>query len=320
MHISVHGLVRGVDPELGADPDTGGQVRYVIDLLKALDDHPRIGRADLLTRKIADPNISAEYALAVEPVSEKTTIYRINCGPRRYLRKETLWPYLQEFVDNTFRYIRSQKRMPDVLHAHYADAGWVASRLAKILGIPIIFTGHSLGRYKLKRLLANGMDTDQAEKLYHFKARIEAEEEVLEQAAAVIASTELEVNEQYRLYDGRSNNDVTILPPGCEVERFSAVPNPGEHNDLQALLAPFLRDPALPAIMVVARADPQKNIEAAIHAFGKSTLRSRANLILFIGNREGSSGSTTTGAFRSWPCSWRRSSCCWPSFPRGCPR
>ena len=34
--ISVHGLVRGHDLELGRDADTGGQIKYVVELARAL--------------------------------------------------------------------------------------------------------------------------------------------------------------------------------------------------------------------------------------------------------------------------------------------
>jgi sucrose-phosphate synthase len=34
MLISLHGLIRGRNPELGWDADTGGQVQYVLDLDK----------------------------------------------------------------------------------------------------------------------------------------------------------------------------------------------------------------------------------------------------------------------------------------------
>ena len=34
--VSVHGLVRGHDLELGRDADTGGQTKYVIELLREL--------------------------------------------------------------------------------------------------------------------------------------------------------------------------------------------------------------------------------------------------------------------------------------------
>jgi len=36
--ISIHGLIRGHDLELGRDPDTGGQTKYVVDLARALGD------------------------------------------------------------------------------------------------------------------------------------------------------------------------------------------------------------------------------------------------------------------------------------------
>ena len=34
--ISIHGLIRGHELELGRDADTGGQTKYVVDLARAL--------------------------------------------------------------------------------------------------------------------------------------------------------------------------------------------------------------------------------------------------------------------------------------------
>jgi hypothetical protein len=50
--ISLHGLVRGHEMELGRDSDTGGQVKYVVELSRALAKHPGVHRVDLLTRLI----------------------------------------------------------------------------------------------------------------------------------------------------------------------------------------------------------------------------------------------------------------------------
>jgi sucrose-phosphate synthase len=154
MHLSVHGLIRSQEPEIGCDLDTGGQVRYVLDLLSALEADDRVRRVELVTRRIPDPRVSPDYAKETEVISSKAAIRRIDCGPRRYLRKELLWPHLPEFVDGVLSLIRSQGELPDLLHAHYADAGFVAARLSKVLGIPVVFTGHSLGRFKLQNLLA----------------------------------------------------------------------------------------------------------------------------------------------------------------------
>ena len=60
--ISVHGLIRGDNLELGRDADTGGQIKYVVELAQALAEHPAVGRVDLLTRRVVDDEISGDYA------------------------------------------------------------------------------------------------------------------------------------------------------------------------------------------------------------------------------------------------------------------
>ena len=99
IHISIHGLIRGEHLELGRDPDTGGQCLYVLELVKALALDPAISRVSLLTRKVIDPKIPADYAREHESLGPKSEIVRIDAGPRRYLRKEVLWRHLDAFID-----------------------------------------------------------------------------------------------------------------------------------------------------------------------------------------------------------------------------
>ena len=47
--------------------------------------------------------------------------------------------------------------LPDVLHAHYADAAFVGVRISSALGIPLVLTTHSLGRQKREHLLQEAM-------------------------------------------------------------------------------------------------------------------------------------------------------------------
>ena len=47
--ISIHGLIRGSDMELGRDADTGGQSKYVLELAIALAACPEVTKVDLLT-------------------------------------------------------------------------------------------------------------------------------------------------------------------------------------------------------------------------------------------------------------------------------
>jgi sucrose-phosphate synthase len=66
--ISVHGLIRGENLELGRDADTGGQTKYVVELARALAANPEVGRVDLLTRQVYDARVSDDYAVPEEPL------------------------------------------------------------------------------------------------------------------------------------------------------------------------------------------------------------------------------------------------------------
>ena len=173
--ISIHGLIRGRNLELGRDADTGGQTKYVVELTNALARQPGVERVELFTRLVDDPAVGSDYSVPREPLADGACIVRIEAGSG-YLPKEVLWEHLDTFVDNAIDYLKSQPRMPDLLHSHYADAGYVGSRLSHILGIPLVHTGHSLGRVKRSRLLASGLDGAQVEERYNMGQRVEAEE------------------------------------------------------------------------------------------------------------------------------------------------
>jgi sucrose-phosphate synthase len=290
MHIltlSVHGLVRGTDIELGRDADTGGQVSYVVDQARALAEHPDVARVTLVTRSVRDRNVDDGYQRAEEQLSDHARLIRLPFGPRRYLHKERLWPYLDELLDQLTRWIRTQDHPPDLIHGHYADAGYVGAQLAKLLGVPFVFTGHSLGRVKRVRLLADGLDEETLEERYRIGRRIEAEEQALEVADLVIASTRQEVREQFEAYDHYSPGRMRVIPPGVDLTRFSPPPTSWQTPPIAAELARFLVDPDKPLILAIARADERKNFSGLLHAYGGTPdLRRHANLALVAGNRD----------------------------------
>ena len=285
LHVSIHGRFRSVSPEFGVDADTGGQTKYVLELVRRLGKVRNVRRVDLLTRKINDARLSDDYGRDVEMINDRARIVRLACGPERYLPKEQLWPHLQEFIDNALRHIRDQGEVPDAIHGHYADGGFAATRIAKILGIPLFYTAHSLGRFKRERILSEGMGPRASERRFHFRERIEAEEETLENADLVIAGTSNEVETQYAKYDHYNRNTMRILPPGCEIERLNARLSASTLKEFRNIGKQFLAEPDRPALIVIARPDGQKNTAAAIHAFGRSGLKKMANLYLFIGLR-----------------------------------
>lgn len=287
LHISIHGLIRGEDMELGRDPDTGGQCLYVLELVKALSRDERVGRVSLLTRRVFDAKVSEDYAQAREDLGGGADIIRIEAGPGRYLRKEVMWRHLDAFIDGTLTYLRREKRVPDLIHAHYADAGYVGRQIAAVLGCPFVFTGHSLGRVKRQRLVEGGVDAEEMERRYNLGARIEAEEMSLDAASMVCTSTRQEVDEQYALYDQHSESRMRVIPPGVDLSRFDGPGSAEMAAAIDAKLAPFLKDPSRPAVLTIARADERKNLPGLVRAFaGNEWLREHANLIVIGGNRE----------------------------------
>ncbi|RCX32795.1 HAD-IIB family hydrolase [Thioalbus denitrificans] len=285
--VSLHGLIRGHDMELGRDADTGGQVLYVVELARALARHPQVERVDLLTRRVIDQKVSPDYAEPVEDLGEGARIVRIPFGPRRYLRKEVLWPHLDSFVDNALQHLRGVGRTPDLVHSHYADAGLAGARLAQLLGVPLVHTGHSLGREKRRRLLEKGLSEESVESQYNMSRRIEAEEIALGNASLVVVSTQQEVETQYSAYENYHPKRKRVIPPGVDLSRFHP-PRRGEPDPpIAAELARFLRHPARPMILALSRPDERKNIATLVRAYGENAeLRQAANLVVVAGNRD----------------------------------
>jgi sucrose-phosphate synthase len=284
--ISIHGLVRGHDLELGCDADTGGQTKYVLDLARSLADQDDIKQVDLVTRRIVDPAVSEDYANPVETLSPKARIIRIEAGPDEYIPKEQLWDHLDSFMDNLLNWLNEQPSLPDVVHTHYADAGYVGVRLTNLLGVPLVHTGHSLGRDKRKRLLASGLSRQEIESSYNIERRIDAEEEVLANADVVIASTKNEIEEQYGLYNYYDPSRMVVIPPGTDLQKFHP-PSSDENIPFSAELDRFLNEPQKPVILSLCRPDERKNIHTLLEVFGESKqLQQAANLLIIAGNRD----------------------------------
>lgn len=246
--ISLHGLVRGERMELGKDSDTGGQVKYVVELARALSLHPAVHRVDLLTRLIRDPSVAPEYGEEEECLCKGrgerggAYIVRLPCGPtEQYVRKELLWPHIREFADRGIAHVSSTLaalaeagRRCDLycVHGHYADAGEAAVLMCHALDTPLVVTGHSLGRNKLEHLLkSSNMSRAEIEGTYAISRRIEAEERCLDTAAMVFTSTQQEIDEQWGLYDG-------FDPQLARVLRFRR--SAGRHMPLMKVSPPGL--------------------------------------------------------------------------------
>ncbi|KAM1029996.1 hypothetical protein FF1_033905 [Malus domestica] len=345
--ISMHGLVRGENMELGRDSDTGGQVKYVIELARALANTKGVYRVDLLTRQITSPEVDSSYGEPNEMLicppdgsgSCGAYIVRLPCGPHdKYIPKESLWPHIPEFVDGALGHIVNMARAlgeevnggkptwPYVIHGHYADAGEVAAHLSGALNVPMVLTGHSLGRNKFEQLLKQGRLTkEDINATYKIMRRIEGEELGLDSAEMVVTSTRQEIEEQWGLYDGfdlklerklrvrrrrgvsclgRYMPRMVVIPPGMDFSCVTAHDSEGD-GDLKSLIGSdrgqskrhlppiwsevmrFFTNPHKPTILALSRPDPKKNVTTLLKAFGECrALRELANLTLILGNRD----------------------------------
>ncbi len=285
--ISLHGLIRGEQLELGRDEDTGGQTRYVLELAQALSKREDVARVDLITRQVIDDKVSDDYAKLEERIGKNAYITRIPFGPRRYLSKTKLWPYIEVFVDQCLSHFQRTRTVPHIIHGHYADAGYGGGQLARLLGVPFVFTGHSLGRVKKQRLLDSGVSTDKIESRYSIASRIEAEEFALETCSLICTSTHQEVKEQYEKYENYIPERMEVIPPGVDLSSFRP-PRPDDvQSDLVKDVRSFLREPDKPLIVAMARPDERKNLEMLVRTFGESPqLQREANLVLVMGSRD----------------------------------
>uniref|UniRef100_A0A2N9EP00 Sucrose-phosphate synthase n=1 Tax=Fagus sylvatica TaxID=28930 RepID=A0A2N9EP00_FAGSY len=328
--ISVHGLLRGENMELGRDSNTGGQVKYVVELARALANTKGVHRVDLLTRQITSPDVDFSYGEPIEMLSCPSDgsgscgayIIRLPCGPRdKYIPKESLWPYIPEFIDGALNHIVNMARAlgeqvsggkptwPYVIHGHYADAGEVAAHLSGALNVPMVLTGHSLGRNKFEQLLKQGrLSREDINSTYRIMRRIEAEELGLDAAQMVVTSTRQEIEEQWGLYDGfdlklerklrvrrrrgvschgRNMPRMVVIPPGMDFSYVTTQDSLEGDGDLKPLIGPdrsqnkrnlppiwsevmrFFTNPHKPMILALSHPDPKKNVTTLLKAFGE---------------------------------------------------
>ncbi len=279
--ISIHGKISYSNTELGIDLDTGGQVKYILELIESLSKHKDIESVYLFTRLFTEKN--KNYYNKTEIINNKAKIIRLKCGPiDKYLKKEELWDHLWEYVDESYKFIRDNNINPNYIHGHYAESTEIASLLSSYLDIPLIINSHSLGKNKLKLLLRNNLIYEEINKLFKIERRIEAEEISLENSELIINSTTNEIKNQWIQYDVKNKKHI-VISPGVN----KMIINKNYSSNIINNIEVFYNNLNKQIILLLSRPSKKKNIESVIEAYAKSNyLKENCNLLLILGNRD----------------------------------
>jgi sucrose-phosphate synthase len=275
-------------------PDFGGQLVYVKEVAAAMAAQGH--QADILTRQIVDPDWPEfEAPLDSYPGVENVRIVRLPCGPRHFLPKEELWPFLgSEWVPNIVEFYRREGGLPAALTAHYADGALSGALLKQATGVPFTLTGHSLGAQKMDKLAVSRETLAEIDARFHFAQRILAERVGMSHAGRIITSTSQERLEQYAhpAYQGAidpgDGSRFAVVPPGVNLRVFSPRPAAADDAIRQRIEAALQRDITagrrdLPLVVASSRLDAKKNHIGLVQALSTSReLRASANLAIVV--------------------------------------
>ncbi len=212
MHLALGGCLRGT-PRYGLTEDTGGHITYILGEARAMARRGDVARCEIVTRLFDDEALGSIHAQPAEQVAPKLVITRIDSGDRRYLAKEALAADRDAFTKAVIAELRQRERLPDAIHAHFSDAADVALKIRDALGIPVVYTPHSLGRDKLTAgcALPEGLAD-----------RLAEEDRAIAGADAVIASSRDECERQVTSYPGARAERIWRIHPGIDQTRASA--------------------------------------------------------------------------------------------------
>ncbi|CAI9774301.1 unnamed protein product [Fraxinus pennsylvanica] len=203
--LSVHGYF-GQANVLGL-PDTGGQVVYILDQVRALENEMimRIKQQGLnitpriliVTRLIPDA-LGTSCNQRLERVSgcEYAHILRVPFKTehgilRKWISRFDVWPYLEKFAQDSANEISAELQgAPDLIIGNYSDGNLVASLLAYKMGVTQCTIAHALEKTKYP-------DSDiywkKFEDKYHFSCQFTADLLAMNNSDFIITSTYQEI-------------------------------------------------------------------------------------------------------------------------------
>ena len=251
--VTPHGYF-GQEGVLGK-PDTGGQVVYILDQVKALEkemneslklagvkSNPKI---IILTRLI--PNAEdTQCDQRLEKVNDTKNVWILRVPFREHNRDVTdnwisrfeIWPYLEDFAEDSYKELLIEfGTKPDLVIGNYSDGNLVGTILAKKFGVTQCNVAHALEKSKY---LYSALYWDEMEEQYHFSTQFTADLLAMNSADFIITSTYQEIaggEDSIGQYESYTNFTMpglyrvagginlfhpkfNILPPGVNTKLF----------------------------------------------------------------------------------------------------
>ncbi|KAK7269666.1 hypothetical protein RIF29_22400 [Crotalaria pallida] len=188
-------------------PDTGGQVVYILDQVRALENEMLIRiqkqglhftpRILIVTRLIPDAKgTTCNQRLEKVSGTDYTHILRVPFRSekgilREWISRFDVWPYLETFAQDVASEIAAELQgYPDFIIGNYSDGNLVASLLAYRMGVTQCTIAHALEKTKYP-------DSDiywkKFEDKYHFSCQFTADLIAMNNADFIITSTYQEI-------------------------------------------------------------------------------------------------------------------------------
>jgi D-inositol-3-phosphate glycosyltransferase len=224
--------------------DCGGQNLYVAKVAKALT---RLGyEVDVFTRRDGD------HLPQMVDWDQGIRVFYVPAGPPRFIRKEDLYPFMQDFTDYMVQFCRHQRKTYDLVHANFWMSGLVAAEMKRRLGLPFVITFHALGRVRrLHQQQADGFPD----------MRFTIEDRLVAEADRLIAEAPQDAGDLIRLY-GADPSRIVIVPCGFDPEELWPLDKASARTSI-----------GLPAdegmILHVGRMVPRKGIDTVIRAYAR---------------------------------------------------
>ncbi|KAK4602816.1 hypothetical protein RGQ29_011710 [Quercus rubra] len=212
-------------------PDTGGQVVYILDQVKALEEELllRIKQQGLnakpqivvVTRLIPDAR-GTKCNQEVEAINgtKHSNILRVpfqteNGILRRWVSRFDIYPYLEKFSqDATTKVLDHMEGKPDLIIGNYTDGNLVATLMASKLGVTQGTIAHALEKTKYEDSDIRWKELDPK---YHFSCQFIADTIAMNATDFVIASTYQEIAGSKERPGQYESHTAFTLPGLCRV-------------------------------------------------------------------------------------------------------